>query len=478
MALGTVEGKRRVAGAPGRNGARKHPRARSRTTVPKNYWQRDASPLRHVGEEEFRLWALRGGKEHVLLGGAATTGRPGAQVEQWGGSVTEITWDDVSAILTGQVTLQREPYNEHPLDVYDGDEMRLEYRAVEGGKWQELWTMRCTDPQYDFAAGTIVFALENDLQGLAESVDDFNYQKTKKKPNGWLVHEAMADVCSRYGLKYKLVRTTHRIKKQGVGRAVSPWDFLKKLMSYEVNATGRKLMLRYHKSTGLTMTPLVRSPHMLLLGPTLIAAALQKQRYERFSTAVTLRSPGWTEAGTDAKGSKKRAPKKVFVRYANPAAVARYGYIHRILYSPDADSTGALMQEAKQFIVESLKAQRTLTITHPGIPSLKRGHSIQIDLADEGFKQIVYAKELHFRVGGGEFFMDVVCVLEDPYVDQRGEIILTKLTDNPAARGRKSEKAKKTKKKTTSTADVKPAPVPATPKLTPAQILERKFGGP
>lgn len=472
--MNPTEQTRRKKGAKARDQARRHERAAGRGSAPRDFWRRQAAPLRHVGEDELRVWSLRRGKQHLLLGGVATFAQSGGSAAHWGGLVEQVTWDDVTAILTGQMTLRTDPYNPKPLDVLDGDEVTLEHRLTQGARWREVWTMRVSNPSYDFAAGSVVFELANDLALLNASSDDFDYSTSKKRKRGWLVHEAMIDLARRYGLRAKIVKTKHRIKKQGIGRGVNVWEFVKKLRNYEAVATNRRLVLRYDRKT-LTMRPLRRSPYMLLLGPTLISAALTKTRYERFATSVTVRTTNWEQKGRDPKKRKKRKIHKAHASYTNSAAVRRYGRVHRILYSPDATSTAELRNEGRMYIAAAIIPDRQLTFSHPAIPMMKRGDALTISLPDAGLKQIVFAQELHFRIGGGEFFMDGVAQFDDPYVDQRELNILDKLADQPSSRY--SEKAPKKKKKKTPTPNQNRAAKPKTPKETPGQNLSRRYGG-
>lgn len=478
--MATVEQLRRAAAARARAQAAAAGRGAARGGLPADYWRRSASPLRHVGEEEFRVWAYRRGRRNLLLGGVSVSKISGKLVERWGGLVESLSWVDEVAILVGDIQLRREPYGSRTPDVVEGDEIRLEYRARLGGAFTELWRMRVRDPAYGLRDGTIRFSLRNDLGALDDSTDDFKYVK-KAKQRGFLVAEIVADVCRRYGVRAKLTRTRHRTKKQvWLADKGPPWEFLKHLRNVEETYTGRKLFYRWNRGR-LELMPFVRSAHLLILGPTLMDAALQKTRRENFATALTLRTTVPASSGKDAKGHQKATARKLAVTFRSKAAADRYGVVHRILYSPDANSRAELLQQAKLFIAEVLKPKRELTLSHPGIATLRRGHAAFISLPEAGLKQIVFVTRAAFQLGPGSFSMDLTCMLEDPFVDQRELRILDKLTDTPG--DRKSERvAKKTKPKPKP----KPKPernnnraakAPAAPRMTDAERLRRRYGG-
>lgn len=427
-----------------------------------------------MGNEEFRVFGKRSGRDHILLGGVATLGPATKPVKHWNGMVSEVTWDDASALMGGSITLQRPSDEPRTPDVMDGDEIRLEYRMNDSSPWRELWTMRCYEPNYDFAAGTITFQLANDVGLLDASEDDFVYQKTKKKPNGWLIHDAMKDVCRRYGIPAKIVRSQIRITKGGVSRGVSPWQFLKKLKNMEEAKSGRKLFWSYSNGT-LYLKPVQRSQEMLILGPTLIAAALDKPRQSRFATAVTVRQAGWKEGQVQSgKKHRRTKPKKVYAKYQSSSAVRRYGFIHRIIYSPDATSRSDLMREGKRWVAAVIKPQRNFTFTHPGIPTLKRGHAVLLRLPDENLRALIFVSQLHFRIGGGEFYMDVTCTTDDPYVDDKDQKVIDKLTDSPRRSQRSGTKSRPKPGANTS----RTAPKPHRKRNKDGQDLTRRYGGP
>lgn len=457
-----------------------------RAAAPRNFWKGSPKTLKHVGMENFRVSTLRRGKPHMLLAGIRVSNLSGGRfVREFSGLVEQVSWLDESAVLTGEVTLREPAYAKYPLDVIDGDEVVLEY-APTGGKYVELWRMRCREPSYGLDSGQVSLKLTSELQNLQESVDDFRYAKGKKKPKGWYVHEVIIDVARRYKIRIgKIATTRHRVTKY-VRLNFNGMDVIREVLTKEAVNEKRRFVIRYHRGK-LHILPRTRNPQLLELGRLITDGTFAKTRRKRqggegsdaFATAVTVRGKNWKVSGTDTKKAKKLKGTKLQVLVVSQAAVARYGYIHRVLYSPDANSVAALRKQGQMYLAEVARADRSLTVRHPGIPTLRRGHALKVFLPQEGLNQIVYVRSVAFDLSPRGFDMELTLFFDDPYIDRRKQLIIDKLTETARERNTSTEKATKTKKTTPkpATAATRAAKIPAAPGKTNAERLAGKFGG-
>lgn len=151
------------------------------------------------------------------------------------------------------------------------------------------------------------------------------------------------------------------------------------------------------------------------------------------------------------------------------AGVARYGYIHRNLFSADAHSDAEAEQEALQWLAAVAVPERSLTITIDDDPLLKRGDAMWISIPSFGVRRLVWVTSASHRGSGGRATMDVELTFFDPYssgayVDpSTGDVtfgalgrrlrILNLLTDDPS----------QSSSTASSTDAVSPAPAPTTP---------------
>ena len=143
--------------------------------------------------------------------------------------------------------------------------------------------------------------------------------------------------------------------------------------------------------------------------------------------------PRPAEPGGPAKDKGKPGE----VSLGSDAMIARYGYTHRILYSPDADTLAKLKEEAQQWLRAISEPRKSIPVSHPGIPKIKRGDSIRLALPDMQIRDY-WVTEAHWVISPGAFDMEVIMSSEDPFVDT----IIDKLTDTATERDRVPPKKK------------------------------------
>lgn len=342
--------------------------------------------------------------------------------------VERCTWQDSNAITTGEITL-RIPLGESPsaeLRLDQGDRIVLE--GNEGHGWVEVWTMRCYKPQLTGSNASRSFSLVNDLDLLRQSEDNFLFDRTRAHPHAWKGDEIIKWVCAKYRVPIgSIYKATGNVGKLHVRRG-SPLAVIRNVLVRERRRHNRRLFVRFDKGK-LNVLPLQRSPHLLALGPTLIEAQFQSELPPQFGSAVTMHAlRELIEGSQDIHGRVKGKVQKGHVEVPNPEAIKRFGYVHRIVYSPDATTDALLRQEATAYISAVTVPRKTLTVSHKGMPWLRRGDAIQLAIGDEGLKrQIVWVNQVQHNLTAESYTSDVTVIFDDPYRDITQESILFRL---------------------------------------------------
>lgn len=388
-------------------------------------------------------------------------------------NVENCTWDDGApnrgAVTIGSLTLRDPAYGLKPLVTVDeGDRVRCEVNA--GAGWKPLWTMRVSSPQLSVYQRQRTYQLANDLDLLDRSTDDFIFPAGKgtSHPNGWTFDEVIVEVCKQYGINHLVVaKGQYRRKKTWTWRGVPPTQVFQLAMNQERQHTGRRFTVRYDGTTNtLYVLPLQRSPHLLALGPSLIEAAFSSHLAQGqgnaginegyFASALTIRGLRDEPVGTgkDKKGHRKEKKHKIRATLESAQSIKRYGYVHRVVWSPDAKTDAELLQQGREYLAAVAKPIKELTLTHSGMPTIKRGDAIQLGLGDDALrKQIVWVTEVQFSLSPGDFEMTVTVTFDDPYVDKVGERIQDKLQETQQAAAGKNKKKKVKPPKAASRSD-------------------------
>lgn len=390
---------------------------------------------------DFRFFAMRSGYDDTQLH-----------------NVEQVGWDDGApnrgAVTIGQLTLRDPSYGESAhITVGEGDRVRCEVNA--GSGFQELWTMRVSQPQLSAYARQRSYSLANDIDLLDRSTDDFVFRAGKgtEKPNGWTFDQVIATVCRKYGVRIgALAVGKFRRKKTWAWRGIPPTLAFQQAMNTERVHTGRRFIVRYSKNA-LWVLPLRRSPHLIALGPSLIEAAYSSHLPQGtsgtgvnegwFASALTLRGLRDEPIKKDAKGHNVTKKHKIVAQLESPASIKRFGYVHRVVWSPDAKTDSELTKQGNEYLAAVAKPVKELTLTHAGMPFIRRGDAIQLGLGDEALrKQIVWVTEVSFSLTAGDFTMDLTVTFDDPYVDKVAEKIQAKLQETQAAAAGKNKKKK------------------------------------
>lgn len=394
---------------------------------------------------DFRFYAIRHKKPNVQIKG-----------------VEGASWVDAAAIMTGSVTIRDPSYNVAPMVRLDEGEQVL-CQIDQGGGFRNYWLMRVKDPTLTVSTGERVVELANDLDLLARSTDDFFYPKGKgSHKNGWLGQEIIADVCSRFGVP--LVRCpvmkTRMVVTQVAGNSQTPVEVIQTVLSKEHKATHVRYRVRWDFTgnglqQGLFIEPLpTHSPHLLSLGKTLVEAsfksALPKEpppSVNSFASAITMRGIHVLDVGKDKKGHAKKQHQHLKVYVESKPAIGRYGYVRRVLWSPDATNQSALVEEGRGYLAEIAKPIKTLSLTEVGMPFLKRGDAIRLGLGDQALqKQVVFVTSTSHTVDPTQYVTEIEVTFDDPYIDKAAKRSIDRLKATAAEAAKVSPTSKDTGK--------------------------------
>lgn len=382
-------------------------RGTARSDQPVDYWRRPGEP-KTIARHRFRARVLRPGQETLTLTDA----------------IEGVSWDDVSSVLTGTITMRLPTGSK--VQIKEGHVVVLEWSPQGFDAYRELWRMRVKKPAVDLPSGAITCDLLDDLAFLQLSKDDFVYHTDRAHPHGWAVHQLVAAICKRYGVRVGSVpRSSLRIKRFS-RLGVSPLDAVVAALRKLREHTGKKLVLRYERGR-LIVEPLRRSRELLVMSRTIIGAAYSRTAYvEGFATVVTAK-------GTAKKGKGKRA--KLRVRVESKAGRRQYGTVHQLVDS-SGDTRAEVRTTAKRRLAKVKDPSEELTITHSGIPTLKRGQAIRVEVDEVGLRQVVFVKEVRHQVTGRDYQMSVTLRFDDPFVDAAAKSSSAKRAAAAKKRGR------------------------------------------
>jgi hypothetical protein len=270
-------------------------------------------------------------------------------------------------------------------------------------------------------------------------------------------------------------------EKNYVKKEYSPLQVIIDMLRKERQAHGKRFVMGFRKGR-LWITPFTRNPALYELGPTLIDAVFQEtERNEQpFATALTVRNQASDDAGSHKhKNRSKHKHRKIAVKVQSPTGIKRYGYIHRIVYADGADSPAEAREMGHRYLSMLMKPQREITLTHPGMPFLRRGHALVVAVPQENFRTTVWIAELHHTLSPGAYDMDVSVVVDDPFKEKKPDHISETMDEVADTRKRKTKKKDTKKKKHTESDRHKqkkdgPAHIPKPPKKTLGEVLSGK----
>lgn len=332
---------------------------------------------------------------------------------------TSLEWgDENGSILTGSLTVRRPaPDAVEALPIARGHRVRL--FLWWGGRWRRLWDMRITEPpETNLATGEITCQLEDDLNPLAQNIQEWDFKKDKQHPQGWTADEITRFVCRETHVRPgKIAEGTRKIKKlklKGSGLEV-----IRKAWAMEKAKTLKRYVIRF-RDTRLDVLPFGR-PSTLYVISGIAKQATDTAQGKTKRPVTSIKAKGRIKV--DGKDKKVEE----VVRSHN--AIARFGFSEQTHDYGRVDSRAELREEAKRDLAEAIKVTRTAQLIIPGIPFLEKGSTLRW-LTDEpgwqgkveGTKQdrsIAFVAHAHHSLQPTSYETDLELSQDDPYFSDR-----------------------------------------------------------
>jgi hypothetical protein len=404
---------------------KKRGQGRNRKDNLQNYWK-SKLPSHHFEGYDFRATLIRREKHGAT------------RVLSLDRVMNTISWTEDSPILKASVSLMN-PHADVPLPVKEGFEVKVDWSVRGKGRWHNLFRNRIETVGETGTSGEVELPLVDEMQWFAKSKEDFSFKKAKKnrprsgkRTKGWRADQIAREVCRRVGIPVgKLAKGKHLIENL-TEEGVSPLSVIVKAYKLDRDETGRRFVISMRNGR-LNVVQLRRSPDLLLVGEHLIEATLQKSLKGSFATLVNL-----TATAKREKGTKKKKKIEVEVK-SSPAIMSRYGRIRTEWSLDDPVASKAVARaKAKRKLAASQEPKRELTMTLPGLPTLKRGDALKVKIDQFGLYELIYvASVTHTVDGSGNYTMEVTATFEDPFEDEKGDEIRKKLCKKARKRGRK-----------------------------------------
>lgn len=345
--------------------------------------------------------------------------------------VTAVTWEDIGPILTGSISLSspQTALNQPWQGVSDGSVIKCQVKM--GAKWIEIWRMRIWVPSEELESASGTFRLADDLRLLRQNEDDFEYKKSKKDrrhKKGWEPWEVVLDVLKRF--RVRAGRLAKPKLKHKITDLTDPWtdplSIIEKAYDHASNENGKTYILRWRNGR-LNVEPLRRQPVLYSMRQQILSAVITHNRGKKFYTALTV-----TASRAKHKSKKKE---KIEVEVVHNRAVKRYGYIHgKLDLKREFDSEEAVRKQGKRRLAREIrrKTDNTITLSHPGIPFIRRGDAIRVHLPEFGFTDrqrpkkvykggyfsVLFVKSVTHTATTGSYTMDIEFGQQDAYAEQ------------------------------------------------------------
>lgn len=386
-----------------------------------DHWKGTLSHL-SLGQERTRYWWVGAGERRSIDG--------------WMESFQFDDQSDLAPVITGSATMRQSLGGSPMPPIQAGNQIICELSEKPGAAYRELVRMRVEEPQR-LATGQFTFQLANDASLLATGKDSWHFPHNKAHPGGWFPWQVVEEVGRRSRVPIVMPKVGKRIKKFPPMLNSTPIDVINTAMKHVRDVERKTLITRYQGGT-MYLTERHYSPELMVLGPQLIDASLVATKREGWATDLTVRTKAEVAHGKTSKGTKKTSHRGIVTHVTRASFVRQYGYVHLIVYAHGATSAAEARRMGLAHMARVLNPKRTLTLTTPLIPGLRRGAYIRLAVPTLGLTQIVYVQAISYSASAGSLTMDVTCGFEDP--------VLTPPVDrvNQSTRGLASKKTKKT----------------------------------
>ncbi len=321
-------------------------------------------------------------------------------------STPSLEWTDEGAVMGASATI-RQP-DKGRIWLARGHELRLTAHW-DTHQWQ-VWDMRCKEPTEEDGLTLNVEAYDN-LQALRRAVLRWSFPRRKgSHPNGWTADEIARFVCRRLGVKvHKLLKGTKKLHTNMVadGLKVITW-------AYEQEHKGSGAQVIFRMTNGaLEVTQIQRNPMLYVFGSQLQSALTSAQQGEAYPVTVI--------EGYAHQGNGHEQHKLHHVEY-NKQIVKQIGYRPAVVrFGRCEGGMPELIQKCKRRLAQDLRLIKTATIVTPGVPFIRRGEGVMLDLPQQGFsknKAFVYASAVKNSLSGGAYTTELQVTAIDPFASK------------------------------------------------------------
>lgn len=341
--------------------------------------------------------------------------------------VQSISWDEEGIILTGSVSVKAPKLTENEDKGFvarDGNIIKLD--GWWGGRWRNIFRMRVKVPEENIGAREGTFTLADDAELVQMSKGDFKFKKNKNHPKGWKCHQVAIQTGRQFKFPLGHIAKGKKDITGLVEHGASPLDVVAKAYKEERQYTGRRFIFNWRHGK-LQINKLRRNELLYVLKEQILDAAVQRERGESFFTALQL-------TANTKKSDRKH--KKLEATVVHHRAARRYGYIirpHRL--KRVVKSRQEMVTLGRRILARSIRKHTlpTISVTHTGIPWIRRGDAIEIDLPRYGFTHklrpsppfdggsynIVFVTKGHHSITSSGYMMQLEFGITDPIAEQK-----------------------------------------------------------
>jgi Arc/MetJ family transcription regulator len=177
---------------------------------------------------------------------------------------------------------------------------------------------------------------------------------------------------------------------------------------YETEKTGRIFVIRMRNGR-LEVLPYQRNSVLYVLADQIRTSLTTKKPYSPKPASVL--------TGIARLGKGKHAKRIRHTEY-RAAVVRRIGKIHREKNYGRVTSRHELREQVRRDLAKMLRYELAATVQHQGIPFIRRGDGIKLDLAGEGFhgaKSFVYVTAARHQVQVASYTSEFDVTTVDPF---------------------------------------------------------------
>lgn len=380
----------------GREQRRRSSHGRAKRPDLGRYYGRKLPPVA-PGDFEFRLELLRGRRVKAF---------------PLDGALVSFEWNDDESSMSGSVQLRRpDPEDRESLPIGRGHRIRCRVRW--GGRFYELWTMRCDSPTVtlDEQGVSVAVDVKDDMDVVTRGKRHYLYRATKRRKHGWFGHEALRHAARRDGIRLgAIVKCRKRMKKLDV--TGSFLDLAAKVYENEQRTTGRKYILRMRNGR-FEAVRYARNRTLYVLGDQIRSGTVtQTPKVEK---PVTV----WTGKARIGKGKGAR---KIRHREYRRDLVERFGKTEKVEDYGRVDSLAELRSKVRRDLAKQYAVDWTADVQVQGLPFVRRGDGAQLLMPSEnfrGWRSYVYCTGAHHQVQGQSYTSQMSFAREDPFEADR-----------------------------------------------------------